>query len=196
MPSIRLCDLPFLTDRTLTIFGVTVNFTEKKFCPTRGLNRGPSGYQINGLHRIKPVRSLVKKISATSLCVLHGATKWGGSLDETGKTEVTCHCRCGTMKIPPCSKALSAEHRTKFCRPSPAMVTSPYKWKILDCQCNIVIYINLIHVYAFCQITFVTITSLISNMNPSDLSLMRSYICCKIMDCYNSEMKNVETSIL
>ena len=31
------------------------------------------------------------------------------------------------IKIPPCSKALSAEHRLKFCSPSPVMVTSPYK---------------------------------------------------------------------
>jgi hypothetical protein len=36
------------------------------------------------------------------------------------------------MKIPPCLKALSAEHRPKFCSPSPAMVTSPYKCKILE----------------------------------------------------------------
>jgi hypothetical protein len=40
--------------------------------------------------------------------------------------------RCGTIKIPPCSKALSADHKPKFCSPSPAMVTSPYKWKILE----------------------------------------------------------------
>jgi hypothetical protein len=33
----------------------------------------------------------------------------------------------GTIKIPPCSKALSAEHRPKFRSPSPAMLTSPYK---------------------------------------------------------------------
>jgi hypothetical protein len=45
----------------------------------------------------------------------------GGHSDETGKTEVTCHSRCGTIKIPPCSKVLSAEHRPKFCRPSPVM---------------------------------------------------------------------------
>jgi hypothetical protein len=38
-----------------------------------------------------------------------------------------CHSRCGTIKIPLCSKALSAEHRHKFCSPSPATVTSPYK---------------------------------------------------------------------
>jgi hypothetical protein len=48
-------------------------------------------------------------------------------LNETGKTEVPCHSRCCTIKIPPCSKALSAEHRPKFCSPSPAMVTTPYK---------------------------------------------------------------------
>jgi hypothetical protein len=27
------------------------------------------------------------------------------------KTEVPCHSRCGTVKTPSCSKALSAEHR-------------------------------------------------------------------------------------
>jgi hypothetical protein len=48
-------------------------------------------------------------------------------LDETGKTEALCQGRCGTIKIPPCSKALSAEHRPKFCSPSPAMVTPSYK---------------------------------------------------------------------
>jgi hypothetical protein len=50
-----------------------------------------------------------------------------GPSDETGKTEVPSHSRCGTIKIPPCSKALSAEHRPKFCSPSPAMVTSSYE---------------------------------------------------------------------
>jgi hypothetical protein len=60
------------------------------------------------------------------------ATDWGGPSDETGKTEVSCHSRSGTIKIPPCSKALSAEHMPKFCSPSPAMVTSSCKWKILE----------------------------------------------------------------
>jgi hypothetical protein len=60
------------------------------------------------------------------------ATEWGGPSEETGKTEVPCHSRCGTIKIPPCSKALSAEHGAEFCSPSPAMVTSPYKWNILE----------------------------------------------------------------
>jgi hypothetical protein len=45
----------------------------------------------------------------------------GGPLDETGETE---H-RCGTVMIPSCSKALSTDHRPKFCSPSPVMVESP-----------------------------------------------------------------------
>jgi hypothetical protein len=57
------------------------------------------------------------------------ATNWGGPSDETEKNENPCHSRCGTIKIPPCSKALSAERRPKICSPSPAMVTSPYTCK-------------------------------------------------------------------
>jgi hypothetical protein len=37
-----------------------------------------------------------------------------------------------TIKIPSRSNALSAEHRPKICSPSPAMVISPYKSKILE----------------------------------------------------------------
>jgi hypothetical protein len=51
---------------------------------------------------------------------------------ETGKTEVPCHSRCSTIKIPPCSKALSADNRPKFWSPLPAMVTSPHKWNICE----------------------------------------------------------------
>jgi hypothetical protein len=36
------------------------------------------------------------------------------------------HSRCSTIEIPPCSDVLSAKHRSKFCSPSPPMVTSPY----------------------------------------------------------------------
>jgi hypothetical protein len=32
----------------------------------------------------------------------------------------------------PCSKVLRAEHKLTFCSPPPEMVTSPYKWKILE----------------------------------------------------------------
>jgi hypothetical protein len=35
-------------------------------------------------------------------------TEWDGSSDENGKTEALCHSRCGTIKIPPCPKALGA----------------------------------------------------------------------------------------
>ena len=49
----------------------------------------------------------------------------GASLsDETVKTEVPCRSRCGMIKIPPCSKALSAEHGPKFAAQSPVMVTA------------------------------------------------------------------------
>jgi hypothetical protein len=48
------------------------------------------------------------------------------------KPRPPCHSRCGTEKIPPCSKALSAERRPKFCILSQVMVTSPRKWKILQ----------------------------------------------------------------
>jgi hypothetical protein len=44
-------------------------------------------------------------------------TELGGPSDGTGKTEVPCLKRCGTIKIPPSSKALSAEHRPKFLQP-------------------------------------------------------------------------------
>jgi hypothetical protein len=47
-----------------------------------------------------------------------------GLSDETVKTEAPCRSRCGTIKIPPCSKALSAEHRPKFAALLPVMVTA------------------------------------------------------------------------
>jgi hypothetical protein len=49
-----------------------------------------------------------------------------------GPLHPLANSRCGTIKIPPYSKALSAEHRPKLCSPSPVMVTSPCKWKILE----------------------------------------------------------------
>jgi hypothetical protein len=42
------------------------------------------------------------------------------------KTEAPCHSKCGTIKSPACSEALSAEYRPKVCSSSRAMVTSPY----------------------------------------------------------------------
>jgi hypothetical protein len=66
----------------------------------------------------------------TPSCVVRG--DWmGWSFGWDRKTEVLFHNRFGTIKIPPCSKALSAKNRPKFYSPSPAMVTSPYKWNNL-----------------------------------------------------------------
>jgi hypothetical protein len=45
------------------------------------------------------------------------ASEWGGHPGETGKNEVPSHSRCGTIKIPPCSKALGAEYRLKIPQP-------------------------------------------------------------------------------
>jgi hypothetical protein len=41
-----------------------------------------------------------------------------------GKPENPCYSRSGTIKIPPCSKALSVMHRPTFYSPSPVIVTS------------------------------------------------------------------------
>jgi hypothetical protein len=61
----------------------------------------------------------------------HACRKWrlnGAFLRmRPEKPKVPCHSRCGTIKIPPSSKALSAEHMPKICSPSLAMITSPYE---------------------------------------------------------------------
>jgi hypothetical protein len=49
--------------------------------------------------------------SSASPCESWEAIEWGSPSNETGKTETPCPSRCGTIKIPPCSKALSAEQR-------------------------------------------------------------------------------------
>jgi hypothetical protein len=66
-------------------------------------------------------------IFSTPFCVMYEATEWGSLSDETGKTEAPCHSRCGTIKVPPYSKAMGDEHRTKICSSSPVIVMSPYK---------------------------------------------------------------------
>jgi hypothetical protein len=48
---------------------------------------------------------------------LYEVTEWGDHLDETGKTEALSHTWWHTIKISPCSKALSAEHRPKILQP-------------------------------------------------------------------------------
>jgi hypothetical protein len=47
-----------------------------------------------------------------------------GLSDETVSIEVPCRSRCGTIKIPSCSKALSADHRPKFAALLPVMLTA------------------------------------------------------------------------
>jgi hypothetical protein len=49
---------------------------------------------------------------------------------EKPKSRVTAGV--ASIKIPPCSMAMTAKHRPKFYSPSPAMVTSPNKWNILE----------------------------------------------------------------
>ena len=51
---------------------------------------------------------------------------------ETVKTDAPCHSRCGTLKNPHCSMAISAEYRSKFAALHRQLVTSPYKWNNLE----------------------------------------------------------------
>ena len=53
------------------------------------------------------------------------STKRFGPSTETAKTEAPCHIRYGTIKIPPCSKAINTEQRPQFYSISPSKVTSP-----------------------------------------------------------------------
>jgi hypothetical protein len=58
---------------------------------------------------------------------LFWSTMKGGPSDVTGKNKDTCPTGCGMIKIPPCSKALSEEHKPKFCCPSPVPVMSQWE---------------------------------------------------------------------
>jgi hypothetical protein len=87
----------------------------------------PSGWLVVRGH-FQPLEDTGSKRSSTSPRVVKGAVL----RTRLEKNEVLCHSRCGTIKILPCSKALRAEHRPTFCSLSPVMVTSPYKWNILE----------------------------------------------------------------
>ena len=54
--------------------------------------------------------------------------KCGGPSDKISKTEALCHISCGTIKIPPWSKAISADQRPTLCSSLPIMVMSPYEY--------------------------------------------------------------------
>ena len=57
---------------------------------------------------------------------------WGVPSDKTMYSEVLCHSRYCAIKIPPCSKVISAEKIPIFCNLSPALVKSSYKRNSLE----------------------------------------------------------------
>ena len=65
------------------------------------------------------------------LCLSYKATKWGGPSNDTAKTEVPCHSRCGIIKIPPCSIDISAKQWQKFYSSPPL-----HGWHIADTALN------------------------------------------------------------
>jgi hypothetical protein len=60
----------------------------------------------------------------TSLLINLEAAKCGGLSRETEKSDVPRHSRCGLILTFIWSKAISAEHKLKFCSPPPTMMTS------------------------------------------------------------------------
>jgi hypothetical protein len=94
-----------------------------------------------------PVRIRVRIDPPHPLCVIKGDWMgWSFGWDS----------RCGTIKIPPCLKALSAEHRPKFCSFSSAMVTSPCKWKILERDVKPLIINQSINSYILIKLIILT----------------------------------------
>jgi hypothetical protein len=81
--------------------------------------------RVRSLYEIfRPVRN--RSSSSDPLARKRRLNGAGGPSDKTRKTEVQCHSWYDTIKIlAPCTKALSAEHRPKFCSPSEVMVASP-----------------------------------------------------------------------
>ena len=59
----------------------------------------------------KSQRVLVRISSQSFVTSQEGVTNRVGPSEETVYTEVPCHVRYGTIKIPPCSKAVVAEHK-------------------------------------------------------------------------------------
>ena len=56
--------------------------------------------------------------------------------ETANKTEVPCHRRHGTIKIPGCSKAMSAQLMPKFCNPLPAFMASPCEGDVRSWRLN------------------------------------------------------------
>jgi hypothetical protein len=104
--------------------------------------------------------------------------EWGGTSNETEKkTKTQCHSRCGTINIPPCSKALSAEHRPKFCSPSQVMVTSPYTRAVrkvrgqAQIQIKVALYIFLIWILIVLSYMWIMKYKLLSNFKCNNFSM-------------------------
>jgi hypothetical protein len=103
---VRKENLSWLSQMGKNLFYTGAGKCEKSL--SRPVVKGLSHPQIlNGLPIPVRIRVRIDRVSCK-------ATKWGGPSDETRKTEAPCHSKCGTIKIPRRSKALSAEHRPKF----------------------------------------------------------------------------------
>jgi hypothetical protein len=71
----------------------------------------------------------------------------GQSFGWDRKSAAQCQGRCSTIKILPCSKALSAEQWSIDLKFAPVMVMSPYKWNIFDRDAKQ-------HTFTFCFILY------------------------------------------
>ena len=64
-----------------------------------------------------------------TLVCRQGRLNWDNPLDESTKTEASCHSRCGMIKT---SRGQNKEQRPHFCSPSPTIMTSQYERNILE----------------------------------------------------------------
>ena len=64
-----------------------------------------------------------------SLLVVNGEMNWDNPLDESTKTEASCHSRCEMIKS---SRGQNKEQWPYFCTPSPTIMTSQYERNILE----------------------------------------------------------------
>jgi hypothetical protein len=100
------------------------------FSPLRTFEQGGRSKSSSSCHTCFDTRHRSHpQHDAIPLCVVRELIEWGGPSDETRKTETPCYNKCGTIKIPPCSKALSAENRPYFMK---MLLRSP--WKLCSVQ--------------------------------------------------------------
>ena len=91
-------------------------------CPARGRSgvRIPAATDLSRKNR-----------QSQLLCQTLGYGSVSRVLGDDNYKWISCHSRCGTLKKPFYSMAMSVEHRSKF-SPSPVIVTSPYVLKTLE----------------------------------------------------------------